>query len=245
MEFSLKNYNPINYSKWDFSGLGANIYPILNNIERIIWREAIPFQDMRDDEGQGEIVTLFALRLLDYANGKREIAIPAAMLHDTGFSKIENAGKRHRDMWVKGKTNNVSYRRIHQDFGVQIAKDILGRLDYNQSHIEEICAIIGDHDTRLKPTTESGKLMRDADILWRFTVPQFRCYGKIEVPSGSPAELLGNYKKVVGEPIFNIKEALLIARIELANTLMYLFPNQAPALLQDNYSVELDRLHRR
>lgn len=263
----LDSYTPINYSKWDFSGLGANIcpnpsekltdlakhpFPVLRGIERRIWREAIPFQDMRDDEGQGEFVTLFALKLLRYAPGEMAIAVPAAILHDTGFSKMPKAGDVHRAAAKAGTVENVDYRKVHQDFGVEIAREILGRLNYASSHIEQICDIIGDHDTRLKPATESGMIMRDADILWRFTVPSYLLYQNLHHEFGEGAsgllqhwekkELSKGADKTHTSSRFYTPTALQIARVELANTLMHVYPNEAPAVLKQNYSAELEKL---
>ena len=87
-KFDLNSYNPIDYSKWvvgDEARTGVNILHLLNEKERAIWDMAIPFQDQRDDPGQGEMVTYFAIQLLNYMEGRREIVVPAAMLHDTGW----------------------------------------------------------------------------------------------------------------------------------------------------------------
>ncbi len=243
MKFSLETYKLIDYKQWDFSGLGANIYHLLTPIEKRIWREAIPVQDMRDDEGQGEVVTLFTLRLLDYIDANREIAVPAAILHDTGFSRIPNAGDAHRAAAKAGKAGDVSYRKIHQDFGVEIAKEILWKLNYNPSHIQKICEIIGDHDTRLNEPSLDGKVMMDADILWRFTLPQFNAYKDTETPTGSLTELLSRYERIISKPKrFYTQEGIALARVEFANTLMRIYPDGAQSILEPNYSAELERL---
>ena len=60
------DYTPIDYSKWDMSGQGKNILPLLNESEKEIWRLALPYQDKRQDAGHGEVVTYFGLILLPY-----------------------------------------------------------------------------------------------------------------------------------------------------------------------------------
>lgn len=166
----------IDYRKWDFSGKGVNILPFLTPKEQVIWNAAFPFQDKRDDHGQGEVVTYFALELLRTIPAQREVVIPAAILHDTGFGRIDNPAKTHRDAVESGILGTPAYRQVHQDKGVEVAKEILLSVGYPVECRQPICDIIADHDTRLKEPTLEGKVMMDADVLWRFTIPHRKAY---------------------------------------------------------------------
>ncbi len=92
--------------------------------------------------------------------------------------------------------------------------------------------------------------MRDADILWRFTVPSYLLYKDLHHEFGPGAsgllqhwekkELLKGADKEHTASRFYSPAALQIARIEIANALMRVYPDESPGLLRQNYFKELE-----
>lgn len=230
-EFLVESYQPIDYTNWDFSGRGENVRPFLNEKEWEIWQAALPVQDKRDDTGQGEIVTYFTLELLKYIpSAQREIAVPTAILHDTGWGEIENPAKMHREAIKNNTVNTPAYRKIHQDAGVKVAKRILSDVGYPPQYIEPICVIIGDHDTRLYlksaaqtpeaqiMSSPSAQIFMDADMLWRFTVPHKMAY----LQNKSAQEMRTLMEEMLNNPkTFFTPAAFEVARREMENTLSW------------------------
>jgi hypothetical protein len=160
----------IDYDHWDFSGQGNNIESMLQKIELDIWNAALPFQDKRDDAGHAEIVTYFALKLNDYLVGRREIIVPAAILHDTGWSQMskEEVEQFYLPNW---KDYEQKLRQRHQEEGVKMARSLLADSKYPLDYIDDIAEIISQHDTRREFFSREDGLVRDADKLWRYTLP--------------------------------------------------------------------------
>tara|TARA_Y100000034_G_C6889371_1_gene408868 strand:+ start:78 stop:833 length:756 start_codon:yes stop_codon:yes gene_type:complete len=242
MKIELKDYKPINYKNWilrDKARTGVNIKElgILTKKELEIFNESVPYQDQRDDPGQAELVTYFALKLLNYLPGEREVVVPAAILHDTGFfggdpkawKKLVNSGAN-----TEGEVN----RRPHQNRGCLISGRILEKVLYSKKYNNEIADIIGDHDTRKLPATESGEIVRAADLLWRVSFPCTQIY----LPKASTLETLKKLEDTaLGLPSPHTlgKIEKQIGKIELVNTMFFKFPNKAPELLKKNYNSEL------
>lgn len=213
----MNKYIPLNYSNWDFKGKGKNIFPLLNPKEKEIWDLALPYQDKRKDMGHAEIVTYFAFKILEIVNADRKIAIPTAILHDTGYNVNGNEFRK-----ILGTEKEKEMRLEHQVRGILIANEILNQIKYPVKSALEIMKIISNHDTRILEhnglifnLTEEEKIMRDADILWRFTKPCMISYN-----SGKPKKEIRTIfeKEFLKENIYS-QEAKKIAKIEIENTL--------------------------
>lgn len=161
-------YKPIDYRIWNLDGSGQNIKDMLDPTESQIWASALPFQDKRDDLGHAETVTYFALKLLEQTSARRDIVIPAAILHDTGWSQLskEELDQFYLPNW---KDYEPQLRRRHQEEGVKMALRILSEVGYDSRCIPAIRDIISEHDTRKGFTSPEDGMMRDADKLWRYT----------------------------------------------------------------------------
>ncbi|MAE42297.1 hypothetical protein CMO93_00885 [Candidatus Woesearchaeota archaeon] len=91
MEDILKGYEPIDYRDWILGDEARNAVNIkrlklLEPNEIKIFDTAAPYNDARNDPGQAELVAYFTIKLLGYnSKGQREVAVPAAILHDIGF----------------------------------------------------------------------------------------------------------------------------------------------------------------
>lgn len=250
MEFQIEKYSPVIYKDWiigEKARKGVNIkrLNILTENELKIWDESVPYQDQRNDPGHGEITAYFALKLLNYMQGNRKIAVPAAILHDTGwYGNDPKAWKR----LVDANRNNLkaleieANRRPHQNRGILIAGRILEKTDYFKRNpfpdCLEIADIIGDHDTRKLPASNNGRIVRIADLIWRVTYPHSQIY--------MANEGFEEIYKRVKETCLS-KELLpclgeigeKITRIEFVNTICFKFPKKAQKLLEKDFGEEL------
>ena len=243
----LKEYAPIDYRKWILGSearRGVNIkrLNVLDKKETEIFDASIPYNDARNDPGQAELVTYFTIKLLGYEpKGQREVAIPAAILHDIGFYFDEpTAWKKFVDSGVDTETE--AKRRPHQNRGLLLAGKILHEVNYPNMYLCEIADIIGDHDTRRLPTTDSGNVVRAADCLWRVTLPCLNIY----FANAGPKEAFERMKNsaLTSPQPFNLdNNALSVGRIELVNTIVHKFGEKCYDLLNDKgYKKELDKV---
>jgi len=212
------NHKPIDYSIWNFEGIGKNINGFFNATEKKLWDIALPYQDKRDDIGHAENVTYFALKLVDYLKADREIIIPAALLHDIGWSQLSGINK---DFYASlGTDSELELRLKHQKKGVRLATKLLQKIKYSEEYIPHILEIISQHDTRKGFYSEEDGIMRDADKLWRFTLPCWHILmNKIKM---SPKEASEKHFSYINKPGYFYSDAAKeIARIELENTIEF------------------------
>jgi len=241
LEFCLADYKPVDYRKWKLgeeASAGANLIHLLNDEEIAIWNEAKPYQDSRNDPGHGEFVTYFTIQLLPYFEADRSIVIPAAIMHDIGWYKTDiNAWK---NAVKSGDTEGEAKRRPHQNRSVGLAGKILDRVGYSERCHFPIFDIIGDHDTRKLPPTTEAKVVWDADMLWRVTLPEVLQHTKDEGANSVLTRLERVAFMSAPHDLSSVAEQ--IARLELANTMVYRFPEDASKLLGEKYKPELERM---
>jgi len=210
-------YKPIDYNTWNFDGQGSNIIHLLSHIEKEIWNITLPFQDKRDDTGHAENVTYFALKLLEYLPGKREIVIPEAILHDIGWSQLtqEELDQFYLPNW---QDFEPELRKRHQEEGVKLANQLLEKVGYSKKYIPQILEIISQHDTRKGFFSQEDGLARDADKLWQFTLPHWKIF--VEKREIKPEVAHLEVTQRISKPEFFYSDiAKQIAKIELKNTL--------------------------
>lgn len=211
------DYQPLNFSVYD--GQGNNIQHLLTPLEQKIWQTALPFQDKRQDQGHAEVVTYFSLELLKHhTEAKRAIVVPAAILHDTGWSQMSEVElKLFHDPNMK--RYEPVLRARHQEEGSRVAGHILGGMNWSPDNITHIVEIISQHDTRNGFYSVEDGLVRDADKLWRFIYYHFTeiMQGNFHhTPENAQRELENYFTK---DNFFYSAEAREIARLELENTL--------------------------
>lgn len=206
-------HTPIDYEKWDPDGSGSNINASLTSKEWGIWKKALDHQDKRDDVGHAECVTYFALKLLDYVKAERAIVIPAAILHDTGWSQMT---QKELDSFRDSLTNPALeqiLRKKHEEQGALFAEKLLNTVYYaSGGYIPLICGIINGHDTRKGFLSAEDGIVRDADKLWRYTLMHLKIYGSVPGAPSSKEDLAGQIDK---PGFFYSDAAKEIARIEL------------------------------
>jgi len=131
-----------------------------------IFERAKAFLDTRDNELHTRIASAFAEKLLEAEGGDARVVLPAILLHDVGWKMVPEElqltafGPGHNDMTIN---------RIHEVEGAKIARRLLEELGYDPKLIDEIVAIILEHDSRLKPLSLNDAIVKDSDKLWRFT----------------------------------------------------------------------------
>ncbi len=138
-----------------------------------IWDLALPYQDKHNDNGHAQIVTNFAIELCDIEKANEDIAIPAAIMHDIGWSQLS---KEERFLiFNPDRTPEIEYavRIKHQEEGVKLTKKILEFVNYPSKESRQILEIISGHDTRKGFISKEDGVTRDADKLWRFSKTGF------------------------------------------------------------------------
>lgn len=99
-----------------------------------------------------------------------DILIPAAILHDIGWSQLDEEGKVKRPPRARVK---------HMKEGVRIAQKILKSMGYPKEKMKEICQLISVHDNQylgLPVKDELAKRLIEADNLWLLTKEAFDFY---------------------------------------------------------------------
>jgi putative nucleotidyltransferase with HDIG domain len=102
--------------------------------------------------GHATKVARYAERIVKQEGGDPAVVLSVAYLHDIG---IKEAERKYEDRDV----------RHHEEEGLPIARQILGRLKAPEALIDEVCAIISHHH---HPGQEEGvnfKVVYDADLI--------------------------------------------------------------------------------
>jgi HD superfamily phosphodiesterase len=182
-----------------------------------IWDLASPYQSKPEFRNHAKIVLEFAQVLVKIKKAKADIIIPAAILHDIGWSKVSE--EERSVIFNKKKKYGKEYfavRHKHQDAGVKLASQILAQVKYPKKLIESILEIISQHDTRKGFLSEEDGLMRDADKLSRFSKIEF--WKDVKKNEYTPQQLYDRLKKHLDEEhFFYSEEAKELARKELCD----------------------------
>jgi len=132
-----------------------------------VWEQAKPYLNTRSNDRHTLYCYTFSEQLLlACPDADETIVLAGILLHDVGWSTVPE------DKQLQSFGPHMIYpelRRQHEIEGATIAAGILAELDYPQTQIDEICAIIDGHDTRKTSQSLNDSLVRDADKLWRYT----------------------------------------------------------------------------
>ncbi|MFC1862920.1 HD domain-containing protein [Thermodesulfobacteriota bacterium] len=137
----------------------------LNETEKKIYQLAKPFLCVMDNDLHTQDVIDLSFRLLSKEGGERNIVIPAAILHDVGYSMVPE------EIRVSGRRpgGDIKLVRMHESEGVRIASDILDKIADDSLPVNEILEIIDGHDTRKDAISINDKIVKDADKLSRYS----------------------------------------------------------------------------
>jgi len=141
----------------------------------------------------------FAVRLLREEGGETGIVIPAIILHDVGYSVIEEPGLYKKTTYYsvyKNGQDAAAYssklKELHMVEGAKLAISILKSLKYEDRLIDEIVDIVGNHeDSSAFPPSDTANINRiivsDADKLFRVTPFNFSDIMKVHGASTEEA----------------------------------------------------------
>ncbi|VFA90642.1 Predicted HD superfamily hydrolase [Nocardia farcinica] len=139
--------------------LGADLDPI--------WKAVVAETRARSNDIHLPISLAYAERLCNaFPTADRQLVRVAIQLHDTGWGRVDE--ERILSEGFSGEWRKAEIRFEHERQGCVIAREVLPPLGYSDEFVDQVCAIIDGHDTRLEAYSLEDALVRDADRLWRF-----------------------------------------------------------------------------
>ncbi len=131
-----------------------------------LWARALPYLGIRQNDEHTRYCVDFAGRLAELCGARRDIVLPAIILHDVGWSTVPE----DKILEAFGpRTRYPELRRQHEVEGAAIARRILAELAFPTGDIDVIAEIIDGHDTRNEAMSTEDAVVKDADKLWRYT----------------------------------------------------------------------------
>jgi hypothetical protein len=139
--------------------------PLLRPKDEVLWAEAKPYLDVRNNDEHSLVAYGVAKSLLAaLPDSNPDVVLPAILLHDVGWKRIPP------DLLLLAIGKNPTRRDLvfeHEKQGVEIARPILER--HGVAHIDEILAIIDGHDTTYEARSLNDAVVKDSDKGWRTT----------------------------------------------------------------------------
>ncbi len=134
-----------------------------------VWAAALPYMRSRKNDVHIPMAYDYAQRLLArHPEADAEIVSLAILLHDTGWAVVDQEAI-YRDGFGPGMMQS-EVRRAHEREGARLAREILTGLGHPAATVERVAEIIDGHDTRAHALSAEDALVKDADVLWRFSV---------------------------------------------------------------------------
>ena len=179
-----------------------------------VWAATRPYMRARKNDVHIPMAYGYAQRLLaQHPEVDGEIVLLAILLHDIGWAVVDQ-GAIYRDAFGPGMMQS-EVRKEHEREGAPLAREILGALGYDPALIERVAEIIDGHDTRPHALSPEDELVKDADVLWRFSVAGIGI--GCDWFAMSPGEYAEHTAPQIEERLFT-EAAREIARAELAQT---------------------------
>ena len=136
-----------------------------------VWSAAEPYMRARKNDVHIPLSFECAQQLLGvYPEADRDICSLAILLHDIGWYSID-MGRILSEGFSGENFLQSDVRYLHESEGVRMATEVLQRTGWSEDIIESVCEIIDGHDTRPDPRHLNDRVVRDADKLWRYSVP--------------------------------------------------------------------------
>lgn len=135
-------------------------------IDQKIAERAKPFLRTRKNLIHTQIALRYAIKLLKTVKGDETVVIPAILLHDVGWKAVPEP--LQLTAFGPNRTNPQA-ARLHEVEGAKMARKLLEGLHYPPERVNEICRIIGGHDSRKKSLSRSDRIVKDADKLFRYS----------------------------------------------------------------------------
>ena len=149
-----------------------NSMVISSNQERQIWAAALKYLE-RGRPGDVEHtrrVVAYGKALLDREPGNPRVVVPALILHDTGWSKVNFSDFVDAPAVDKKDTASV---RLHMCYGADISREVLEALDWDLAEAQRIAEIIAVHDA-----PEKIEALHDLDATLVFQADWLDKYGE-------------------------------------------------------------------
>jgi hypothetical protein len=134
----------------------------MNHIHKKIWQLSLPYLKMgiRKDLVLHTKMVVKAMRiLLKNEKGDSSILITAAIVHDTGWSKVPYSLQRAVD-----KNTAKQAMLLHLKYCTPIIKRILTTVNFDRHIIKDVISIVLSHKFK-NPRTLEKRLLIDADTL--------------------------------------------------------------------------------
>jgi hypothetical protein len=134
----------------------------MNALQKKIWFLALPYlkKGARKDFVLHTEMVLYALKLiLRRERCDKDILIPAAILHDTGWSAVPLPLQGAKD---KGRVKEAM--RLHLDYSVPVIKEVLSAVNFDKKRTGKVIDIVLSHKFR-NPRNLDKRVLIDADTL--------------------------------------------------------------------------------
>lgn len=132
-----------------------------------IWKAVVVETRTRSNDIHLPVSLAYAERLCDaFPDADRLLVRVAIQLHDIGWGRVDE--DRILAEGFTGDWRKAEIRFEHERQGCLVAREVLPGLGYDESFVEDVCAIIDGHDTRPVAYSLEDAMVRDADRLWRF-----------------------------------------------------------------------------
>jgi len=165
---------PINHLGRDVTGNipEASLVPGLIELserDAAIWERAKTFLKTRDNDAHTLYAYAVAQALLSQIpEGNADVVLPAILLHDTGWSAIDE--RNALEAIAPDRDGSLQHLVVqHEKEGARIARQILEEVGVEESAIVQIVEIIDGHDTRLTTLNINDAIVKDSDKVWRVT----------------------------------------------------------------------------
>jgi len=161
--------------------------------ERQLWAAALKYLE-RGRPGDVEHtrrVVAYGKTLLDREPGNPRVVVPALIIHDTGWSKVDFSDFVDAPAVDKKDTASV---RLHMDHGAGIARKILEAVGWDPAITEQIVDIVAVHDAPEKIRAShnpDAALVFEADWLDKYGKASEKRYSEIFSDEDKIEELNG------------------------------------------------------
>lgn len=139
----------------------------LTERDAAIWELAKEYLKTRDNDAHCLYAYGIANALLSQIpEAEEHIVLPAILIHDIGWSTVDE--RENLEAIAPDRDGSRNHLVIqHEKEGAKIARQILSQVGMPEAHIDEICAIIDGHDTRLEAISINDAVVKDSDKIWR------------------------------------------------------------------------------
>jgi len=162
----------------------------MEGIYQRIWDLAVPYlkKGIRKDFVLHTKGVVYAMELLlKKESADESVLIPAAILHDVGWSKVPVDLQKNDDVAKKHEA-----LRLHIEYAPTIIEDVLRKLKYDADKMSKIVDIVKAHKFQ-NPAEHEKRLLIDADTMSDAFREQF--YSDVKSYGNTPEQLYQFRKK--------------------------------------------------